>query len=116
MWVVKVLIDLGVGSKVWKEYEVEVTGEVSGGCSSGTSQTQNSEFDVFLTGSRFMAFWRVTNAMSLLLPHLRDGQIGTLYFGRPRLLLERVTQDEAHHAKVMLEGAGAFVEIKPSTE
>jgi hypothetical protein len=116
-WVVKVLIDLGVGSQFWKEYEVEVTGEVTGDRANSASQTQNAEFDIFLMGTRFrwIAFWRITNAMRLLLPHLRDNQIGALYFGRPSLLLERVAHDEAQRVKAILEGAGACVELKPTT-
>lgn len=112
MWVVKVCLDLGVGSKVWDEYEVEVNGKGTESRLSDTLQKHNTRFDVFLKSG--WRFWSIMKAMSLLLPHLNDGQIGDLYFHKPTLLLEKVTEHEAQTAKAQLEASGARVEVRMS--
>ena len=112
MWVIKVRVHLEKNKDVWEIYGLEDDWcDVN---SIGTHKPDPNLFDVMLTRVNNKNMLAIMKAIDISLPHLREGQVGDLYFACPCLLLERITWDEASKTKELLEELSAEVDILPT--
>lgn len=116
LWVVKVRIQVRPGYALWDEYEVQVFGQPLEAARLPAPASEAAGCDVWLVGATSFKTLQVTKEICDLLPYLREGQAGDLYFARPAVLLESIDATQALSAKERLEAAGAVAAIRPAAQ
>jgi large subunit ribosomal protein L7/L12 len=82
----------------------------AGGAEGGAGEEEKDEFDVVLTAAgdkKIQVIKEVRGLTSLGLKEAKD-----LVDGAPKVVLEKVSKDDAEKAKEAIEGAGGSVELK----
>jgi large subunit ribosomal protein L7/L12 len=82
----------------------------TGGAEGGAGEEEKDEFDVVLTAAgdkKIQVIKEVRGLTSLGLKEAKD-----LVDGAPKVVLEKVSKDDAEKAKEAIEGAGGSVELK----